>query len=93
MATGSEISPNAVGSVSGPIDSTSPKNDPGHPWRDQQWQRIRLAGADVDVVEVEAVDTRHQLRQGVELCLGLAPVVVGPPIEHELLESSELYAL
>ena len=35
----------------------------------------------------------HELRQGVELRLGLAPVVFGPPVAHELLQLGELYAL
>ena len=35
----------------------------------------------------------HELRQGVELRLRLAPVVVRPPVAHELLEFRELHAL
>ena len=44
-------------------------------------------------VNVHAVDRRHELRQGVELGLGLSPVVAGAPILDERLELRELYAL
>ena len=49
--------------------------------------------ADVNEVNVHAIDRRHELRQGVELGLGLAPVVAGAPILDERLELRELYAL
>ena len=49
--------------------------------------------ADVDEVNVDAVDRRHELRQGVELRFGLPPVVVRAPVAHELLQLRELHAL
>ena len=56
------------------------------PVRDDQRQRIGMAGLDVDVVDVDAVDGRHELRDGVQLRLGLPPVVVRAPVPDELLE-------
>ncbi len=47
----------------------------------------------VNEVDVDAVDVGDELRQGIQLRLGLAPVVVRAPITHQLLEFCELYAL
>ena len=47
----------------------------------------------MDEVNVHAVDRCHELRQGVEPGLNLAPVVVRSPITHQLLEFCELHAL
>ena len=52
-----------------------------------------MARADVDEVNVEPVDLGHELRQGIELRLGLPPVVVRAPVAHELLKLRELHAL
>ena len=52
-----------------------------------------MARADVDEVDVEPVDLRHELREGVQLCLTLPPVVVGAPVADELLELRQLHAL
>ena len=49
--------------------------------------------ADVNEVDVDAVDLGDELRQGVQLRFDLAPVVFRPPIAHELLELCELHAL
>jgi hypothetical protein len=43
---------------------------------DDDWQSIRMTGADVDEVNVEPVDRRDELRQRIELRLDLPPVVV-----------------
>ena len=47
----------------------------------------------MDEVDVDAVDVRRELRQGIELCFGLAPVVVRAPITNEFLELRQLHAL
>ncbi len=47
----------------------------------------------MDEVDVECVDLAHELRQRVELRLGLSPIVARPPIAHELLDLRELHAL
>ena len=47
----------------------------------------------MDEVNVHVIDRCHELRQGVELGLGLSPVVARSPIAHHLLELRELYAL
>ena len=61
--------------------------------RHDQRHGVRMTRADVDEVNVEPVDLGHELRVGVEPGLSLAPVVVGTPITHQLLDFCELYAL
>ena len=61
--------------------------------RDDQRHRVRVARADVDEVDVHAVDGRLELREGVQLRLALAPVVIRRPIADEFLELRELRAL
>ena len=53
--------------------------------RDDQRQRALVARLDVDEVDVEPVDLGLELREGVQLCLGLPPVVLGRPVACELL--------
>jgi hypothetical protein len=48
---------------------------------------------DVDELDLDAVDLRRELRQRVELRLGLAPVVIGLPVARELLQRLQLDAL
>ena len=61
--------------------------------RDDDRQRVRLLRAHVDEVDVDAVDLGHELRQGVQPRLDLAPVVVRRPVARELLHRRELHAL
>ena len=61
--------------------------------RHDQRQGVRVTRADVDEVDIEPVDLGDELRQGIELRLGLAPVVVGAPVADELLELCQLDAL
>jgi hypothetical protein len=61
--------------------------------RHDQRQSIGMLRADVNEVNVHAVDRCHELRQGVELGLGLSPVVAGAPILDERLQLRQLYAL
>ena len=49
--------------------------------------------ADVNEVDIEAVDLGHELRQGIQLRFRLPPVVAGAPILDERLDLRELYAL
>src|SRR5258708_36121521 len=60
---------------------------------DEEWQVTRMARADWQEENVEHVDLSHKLRQGIELCLHLAPVVVGAPVADELLDLRALDAL
>jgi len=41
----------------------------------------------------EPVDLRYELRHGVQLCLGLPPIVVGAPVVQERLDLRQLHAL
>ena len=60
---------------------------------DDQRQRVGMARADVQEVDVEAVDRRQELRVGVQLRLGLAPVVIRLPALHQLLDGRQAHAL
>ena len=61
--------------------------------RHDQRQRVLVLGLDVDEVDVHPVDLGRELRQRVEPCLGLAPVVVGRPVARQLLDRRQLHAL
>ena len=61
--------------------------------RDDQRQRIFVLRADVDEVDVQPVDLGDELRQGLELRLELAPVVLGRPVARERLHRRQLHAL
>jgi hypothetical protein len=52
-----------------------------------------MTRADVNKVDVEAIDVRHKLRQRVQLRFTLAPVISGTPVAYEILNRLELYAL
>jgi hypothetical protein len=47
----------------------------------------------MDEVNVDPVNLGHELRQGVQLRLDLAPVVIGFPIARELLQHRQLHTL
>jgi hypothetical protein len=61
--------------------------------RDDQRQRVRVAGANVDEVDVHPVDDGLELREGVQFRLALAPVIIRRPMADQLLELCELRAL
>jgi hypothetical protein len=44
-------------------------------------------------MDVEPIDLGHELRQRVQRCLDLPPVIIGLPVADELLELRELHAL
>src|SRR3712207_5732382 len=56
-------------------------------------QSIGMLRADVNEVDIEAVDLGDELRQGIQLRLRLPPVVAGAPILDERLDLRELYTL
>ena len=61
--------------------------------RHDQRQRVLLLGLDVDEVDVHAVDLGRELRQRVQLRLGLTPVVVARPVASQRLQRRQLHAL
>ena len=65
----------------------------GPPVRDDERQRILMFRTNVDEMNVEPVDVRHELRQGVQPRFDLAPVVICRPIGRELAHRRELHAL
>ena len=67
--------------------------DPGQPCVMISGSAFTVARLDVDEVDVHAVDLRHELRKGVQLRLGLSPVVVRRPVADERFERRELHAL
>src|SRR5215475_953110 len=60
---------------------------------DDERQSVGMLRANVNVVNIDAIDRRYKLGQGVEPGFDLPPVVVGSPIAHELLQSCEWCAL
>ena len=48
---------------------------------------------DVDEVNIETVDLRQELRQGVQPRLDPPKVVLGAPVPHECLHRRQLHAL
>ena len=60
---------------------------------DDERQRVLMLRADVNEVDVEAVDLGHELREGVQLRLARAPVVLRLPVAGELLHRRERHAL
>jgi hypothetical protein len=61
--------------------------------RHDQRHGVFVRGADVDEVDLDAVDLGRELRQRVESRLDPSEVVVLRPVPGELLGSSELHAL
>ena len=52
-----------------------------------------MLGANVNEVDVDAVDLGHELRLRIQLRFRLSPVVAGAPILDERLDLGELYPL
>ena len=61
--------------------------------RDDQRQRIFVFRTDVNEMNVQPIDLGDELRQGVQFCLDLAPVILCRPIARQRLHRRELYAL
>ena len=61
--------------------------------RDDQGQGILVLGADVKEMDVEPVDLGDEVRQGVQLRLALAPVVVRRPVARQVLHQCQRHAL
>ena len=61
--------------------------------RDDDRQRVLVIRADVDEVDVEAVDLGHEVRQRLQSLLAFAPVVRGGPVAREFLHHLQLHAL
>jgi NAD(P)-dependent dehydrogenase (short-subunit alcohol dehydrogenase family) len=61
--------------------------------RDDERHRVLVTRLHVDEVNLEPVDRRGELRQGVELVLDLAPVVLFLPVARQLLQHLRLHTL
>jgi hypothetical protein len=83
----SVASPPVSAGISERLDDVEELHDRAGPAvRDDQRQRPRLGGAQVQEVDVGAVDRRGELRNPVKPSLVLAPVVVGVPVVGQLSE-------
>ena len=61
--------------------------------RNDQRQRIFVFRTNVNEVNVQPVDLRDELRQGVQFRLDLAPVLLRRPIVRERLDRREMHSL
>ncbi len=61
--------------------------------RDDERQRIFMFRTNVNEMNVQPIDLGDELRQGVQFCLTLAPVVICHPVVREFLHGRELHAL
>ena len=82
------------GRVSERSDNLKLLNDGSRPAVcDDDRHGIRMSRADVDEVNIHAIDRRHELGQGVEPGFALSPVIIRAPVAHELLKLCQLRAL
>ncbi len=65
----------------------------GPPVRDDERQRPVMFRAHVNEMDVEPVDLGHELRQGMQSRLHLAPIVVRRPVAREFPHRRQLHAL
>ena len=61
--------------------------------RDDERQRIFVFRANMNEMNIEAVDLGHELREGVDPGLDLPPVMLRLPIPHDFPNRRELNAL
>src|SRR6478735_8454592 len=61
--------------------------------RDDERQRILMLRTHVNEMNVQAIDRRDEVREGLESRLALAPIVFLRPVARERLNRRELYAL
>ena len=61
--------------------------------RNDERQGVLVLGANVDEVDVEAVDLGLELRKGVQLRLAVSPVVIRSPVANEFPKLRQLRPL
>ncbi len=61
--------------------------------RHDERQGVLMLGADMNEMNVQSIDLGHEVREGFELRLALAPVVVGRPVAGECLHRHQRHAL
>src|SRR5271169_3869782 len=61
--------------------------------RDDEWQCFFMFRANVNEMNVQPVDLGDELREGVQFCLALSPVVSGRPIAGKFPHCRKLHAL
>ena len=89
------LGPSAVrGRVGERADDAEQLDDRARPAvRHDQRQGVLVLRPHVDEVDIDAVDVGRVLRQGVQLRLERAPVVIGRPVAGQLLDRRQLHAL
>src|SRR4051794_3424876 len=60
---------------------------------DNQRERILLARTDVNKMDVQPVDGRHELWKSIELSFRLSPIVIRRPITREFLHYRQRHTL
>src|SRR3712207_2830310 len=68
-------------------------NRPGPSVRDDERQCIFMLRTNVNEMDVETINLGDELRQGVQLRLSLAPIVVRCPVAREFLHCREWHTL
>src|SRR6266403_497458 len=76
-----------------PYDFDELEHRPRPTVRDDHRKRILVTRTDVDEVNVQPIDVRHELRQGIQLRFRLVPVVAAPPVPNQLLQLRQLRTL
>ena len=61
--------------------------------RNDHWKRVLVTGTDVDEMNVQPVDLRYELWQGVQFRFRLPPIVIFRPIAREFLHRRKWHAL
>jgi hypothetical protein len=67
--------------------------EPGHPCVTISGNAFSCFRTDVNEMNVQSVDLGDELRQGVQFCLDLAPVILCRPIARQRLHRRELHSL
>ena len=65
----------------------------GPPVGDDERQRIFMFRTNVNEMNIQPIDFGDEIRQGVQLGLDLAPIILGRPIAGECLRRCQLHAL
>jgi hypothetical protein len=76
-----------------PMTFSSSMTEPGHPWVNDDRQRVLVRRADLDEVDVQPVDLGDEVRQGAQPGRAAVHVVLGGPVAGEFLGHRLLHAL
>lgn len=63
--------------------------DPGQPCVKMTW----VTRPDVDELDIDPINRGNEFRQGIQLLLGLTPIILASPVANQFLDTLELDAL